>query len=138
MPFLKDTAATLAWGTQLATQLQAGAVVALVGDLGAGKTHVTKGIVQGLGGQTEVTSPTFTLVNEYRDTRPPVFHMDLYRMTTAAEVLALGWDEILDEPAVVIIEWADLFPQLLPSHTQWWRLNTLATGGRSIERISHP
>jgi tRNA threonylcarbamoyladenosine biosynthesis protein TsaE len=135
MQHLADSAATVAWGIEYASTLNPGSVIALVGSLGAGKTHVTKGIVQGLGGQTEVTSPTFTLVHEYRDATPLVFHFDLYRLDSEADLLRLGWDEMLDEPAVIIVEWADLFPQLLPSYTQWWKLTTLPEGGRSIERI---
>lgn len=100
---------TRRWGLTLAESLQAGDVVALCGQLGAGKTQATKGIVVGLGSQADVTSPTFTLVHEYTDGRLPVFHFDFYRMEQSGEVLTLGWDEILDEPGVVIVEWADLF-----------------------------
>jgi tRNA threonylcarbamoyladenosine biosynthesis protein TsaE len=135
---LPDTAATVAWGSQLAAALQPGDVIALVGGLGAGKTHVSKGIAAGLGSSAEVTSPTFTLVHEYRDAQPPVFHLDLYRISSEQELLALGWDEILDQGAIVIVEWADIYPQLLPPHTQWWHLDSLPEGGRKISRIPAP
>ena len=75
---LPDEAATLDWGKQLASTLQPGDVIALIGGLGAGKTHVSKGIVAGLGSDEEVASPTFTLVHEYRRGRLPVFHFDFY------------------------------------------------------------
>ena len=125
--------ATLAWGRELAASLNAGDVVALCGNLGAGKTQATKGIVEGLGSQAAVTSPTFTLVHEYADGRLPVFHFDFYRMERAEEVLTVGWDEILDEPGVVIVEWADLFPDLLPPHTRWFQFTAQDDGPRVVE-----
>jgi tRNA threonylcarbamoyladenosine biosynthesis protein TsaE len=129
---LPDAQATIHWGRQLAAQLKAGDVIALVGDLGAGKTHVSKGIISGLGCREEVTSPTFSLLQEYRDAEPAVYHLDFYRMDTAQEVLALGWDELLDEPAVIIVEWADRFRELMPCYTQWWHISPTPCGGRSI------
>ena len=101
-------------GRQLASCLQAGDVVALTGGLGAGKTHFSKGVVAGLGADDEVTSPTFSLVQEYHSGRLPVFHFDFYRLESAKELLALGWDDYLDEEGVIIAEWADKFPELLP------------------------
>ena len=124
--------ATYEWGAQLAQSLNAGDVVALCGHLGAGKTQATKGIVAGLGSRADVTSPTFTLVHEYFDGRVPVFHFDFYRMDDAAQVLTVGWDDFLDEPGVVIVEWADLFPNLLPAHTRWFHLESLPAGGRRV------
>jgi tRNA threonylcarbamoyladenosine biosynthesis protein TsaE len=130
--YLPDAEATVAWGLSLARSLKPGDVVALVGDLGAGKTHVTKGIVAGLGSEEAVTSPTFSLLQEYRDAQPVVYHLDFYRMDTAQEVLALGWDELLEEEAVVIVEWADRFRELMPCNTQWWHISPVADGGRSV------
>ncbi len=124
--------ATFDWGRELAASLRAGDVVALCGQLGAGKTQATKGILAGLGSQAAVTSPTFTLVHEYTDGRLPVFHFDFYRMDSAEEVLTVGWDDILDEPGVVIIEWADLFPELLPPHTRWFHLTPKPDGSREV------
>ncbi len=123
---------TRLWGITLAESLQVGDVVALCGQLGAGKTQATKGIVVGLGSQADVTSPTFTLVHEYTDGRLPVFHFDFYRMEQSGEVLTLGWDEILDEPGVVIVEWADLFPELLPPHTRWFQFTLQQDGSREV------
>lgn len=123
---------TRRWGLTLAESLQAGDVVALCGQLGAGKTQATKGIVAGLGSLADVTSPTFTLVHEYTDGRLPVFHFDFYRMEQSGEVLTLGWDEILDEPGVVIVEWADLFPELLPPHTRWFQFTLQPDGAREV------
>ena len=103
-----------ALGAELAAGLAAGSVLALVGGLGAGKTRMVKGLARGLGFAGEVTSPTFSLVHEYRGGRLPLFHFDLYRLKDQQELLGIGWDEFLDEPGIVVAEWADLFPDLLP------------------------
>ncbi len=133
---LPDAEATVQWGRELAATLTAGCVIALVGGLGAGKTHITKGVVQGVGSSEEVTSPTFTLVHEYCGGRLPVFHFDFYRLETPGELLSIGWDEFLDEHGIVVVEWADLFPDLLPSETRWFELAVLPGGGRSITEKS--
>ncbi len=122
-----------AWGRDLAQTLSAGDVVALCGQLGAGKTQITMGLVAGLGSAAAVTSPTFTLLHEYLDGRLPVFHFDFYRMEKPEEVLGLGWDEILDEPGIVIVEWADLFPELMPESTHWFDLSARPDGSRVIQ-----
>lgn len=114
---------TLACGREIAATLRSGDVIALCGPMGAGKTHLTQGIVAGLGCTAPVTSPTFTLVNEYRDGRLPVYHLDLYRMESPRELLAIGWDELLETDGVIIAEWADRFPELMPQGTQWVRLS---------------
>ncbi len=124
---------TLAWGRQLATHLHPGDIVALVGTLGAGKTHATKGIVAGLDCAAGVSSPTFTLVHEYLGGRLPVFHFDFYRLKTAGEVIGIGWDDYLDAGGVVIVEWADLFPELLPENTRWFEFELLADDSRLVE-----
>jgi len=111
-------------------------VVALCGQLGAGKTHVVKGLLAGLGSDEDATSPTFSLVHEYAKARLPVFHFDFYRMEREGDLLNIGWDEYLDEPGVVIVEWADLFPGLLPAHAQWYRLEALPEGGRRVTRTA--
>ena len=125
----------MAAGEALAAGLRAGDVVALSGGLGAGKTHFTKGLVRGLGGDDTVTSPTFTLVHEYPSGRLPVFHFDFYRMEREGEVTAIGWDEYLDAGGVCVVEWADRFPALLPAHTQWWALEA-ESDGRRLRRVA--
>lgn len=122
----------LAWGRALGAAAQAGDVVALCGTLGAGKTQAVKGIVAGAGSRREATSPTFTLVHEHLDGRLPVFHLDFYRMSRAGEVLSAGWDELLEEPGLVVVEWADLFPELLPARTRWFDIEVLPEGGRCV------
>ena len=106
-------------GRAASAQPVAGSVIALVGGLGAGKTHWTKGFVAGIGSTEEVTSPTFGLVHEYRGGRLPVVHMDFYRIDSPRELIALGWDEYLESGGIVIAEWADKFPEMLPAHTRW-------------------
>ena len=107
-------------GAQVATELRGGEILALCGDLGAGKTHFVKGIVLGLGGvPQDVTSPTFTLVHEYQACRLPVFHFDFYRLEAESELRNIGWDDYLREDGVLLIEWAERFPDALPKGTRF-------------------
>lgn len=101
-------------GHTLASLLRAGDTVLLTGELGAGKTALTKAIGAGLGVTEEVSSPTFTLVNEYSG-RLPVFHLDLYRLDDAAEALDLGYHDYLIAGGITIVEWADKAPELWPA-----------------------
>lgn len=119
-------------GRKAAAHVSSGSVIALVGGLGAGKTHWTKGLVAGLGSSSEVTSPTFGLVHEYPGGRIPIFHLDFYRLETPEELVGLGWDEYLDAGGVVIAEWGDKFPELLPPETVWLVFSIEADGGRSV------
>lgn len=121
-----------ALGAEFAAAAPPGTVLALTGGLGAGKTHFTKGFVAGLGHAGEVTSPTFSLVHEYRGGRQAVLHFDFYRLKSADELLGLGWDEFLDEGAMVVAEWADLFPELMPPETRWLTFEVAADGARVV------
>jgi tRNA threonylcarbamoyladenosine biosynthesis protein TsaE len=106
---------TIALGRAIARDLPARAVVLLIGDLGSGKTTIAKGIVEGLGAAApeDVSSPTFTLIHEFSGARR-VYHIDLYRLDTAAEVATLGLDDLFEQDAAVLIEWGERFPQLMP------------------------
>ncbi len=126
-----NAATMIAFGEQLAGFLRDGDVVALVGDLGAGKTHITQGIAKGLGYDTEVTSPTFALVNEYVSVRSEVIHFDLYRLELPEELLEIGWEEYLEREAVLIVEWADRFPELMPAGTHCLHIERVE-GGREL------
>jgi tRNA threonylcarbamoyladenosine biosynthesis protein TsaE len=106
-------------GRRAARDAGAGTVIGLIGGLGAGKTHWVKGFAAGMGSPAEVTSPTFGLVHEYGGGRLVVHHLDFYRLASAEELIALGWDEILENGGVVIAEWADKFPEILPAGTRW-------------------
>ena len=130
--------ATSEWGRTLAASLEPGSIIGLCGHLGAGKTQAVKGMVAGLGSHADVTSPTFTLVHEYLDGRIPIYHFDFYRMQRPEEVLSLGWDDYLDEPGVVLVEWADLFPSLLPESARWFRLEATPDGQRQVQELSSP
>lgn len=126
--------AMMSLGQDLAAELQDGSVLALCGDLGAGKTHLTKGLAAGLGCSGVVTSPTFTLVHEYTGGRLPMFHFDFYRMESEEEVLRIGWDEYLDAEGVVVVEWPNKFADLLPSDTVWLQLE-IDGSARLVSRI---
>ncbi len=128
----RDESEMEALGAEIAAGLAPGSVLALVGGLGAGKTRLVKGLARALGFPGEVTSPTFSLVHEYRGGRLPLFHFDLYRLKDDQELLGIGWDEFLDEPGIVVAEWADLFPALLPPETRWLHFEVLPEGGRRI------
>jgi tRNA threonylcarbamoyladenosine biosynthesis protein TsaE len=105
---------TAAVGRTLAERLTAGSVVLLFGDLGAGKTAFARGLAEGLGvSRDEVSSPTFTLVQEYRGGRLTLFHVDLYRLNDPREIDDLGLDEIADE-GVLAIEWAEKLREIAP------------------------
>ena len=108
---------TAAAGAEWARAARAGDVFALIGEVGAGKTQFVKGLVAGIGSRAEVTSPTFTLVHEYRGGRFPVYHFDFYRLESGAAVVGLGFDEYTNGDGVCVIEWADRFPQVLPAGT---------------------
>jgi tRNA threonylcarbamoyladenosine biosynthesis protein TsaE len=109
---------TAAVGRELAGTLSAGAVLLLFGDLGAGKTAFVRGLAEGLGvSRDEVSSPTFTLVQEYRGGSLPLFHVDLYRIDDPRELDELGLDEIAEE-GVIAIEWADRMPSPPPDATR--------------------
>ncbi|MFK7909145.1 MAG: tRNA (adenosine(37)-N6)-threonylcarbamoyltransferase complex ATPase subunit type 1 TsaE [Akkermansiaceae bacterium] len=124
--------AMIALGKEVAATLKTGDVLALKGGLGAGKTHFTKGIVAGLECKSKVTSPTFTLAHEYIGGRLPVFHFDFYRMDFDDEVLRIGWDEYLQEEGVVVVEWPDKFPNLLPENAVWLQFE-LSDNGRVVQ-----
>ena len=112
-------AETFALGETIAATLRPGDVLALCGDLGAGKTHFVKGLAAGLGVASSVTSPTFTLIHEYPGGRLPLYHLDFYRLDIEDDALRIGFEEYLDAGGVLAIEWADKFPDLLPGHTRW-------------------
>jgi len=123
---------TIELGRRIAAELPRRLVILLIGNLGAGKTTLAKGIINGLGAASieEVASPTFTLIHEYGR----VYHIDLYRLETAEEVATLGLDEIFEREAIVLIEWGERFPRLMPKDRLEIRLRALPeSDSRQIE-----
>jgi len=123
---------TIALGEQLAAELSPPCLVLLIGNLGAGKTTIAKGIVKGLGAAQpeDVSSPTFTLIHEYS---PTVYHIDLYRLEHSRELATLGLDELLERKAVILMEWGERFPEILANPHIEVRLQPVSEQSRLIE-----
>ena len=140
MQFLShSTQETEAIGEELAQKLRGGDVLAFTGSLGMGKTAFTRGLARGLGCRGRVTSPTFTIVNEYEG-RTPLFHFDMYRLGSSDELFDIGWDDYLARGGVCAVEWSERLSAPLPDDTIYvdiartdehedWRTITV-TGGR--------
>jgi len=122
---------TEAAGARLGATLKSGDVVALTGELGAGKTIFVQGLARALGVGTAATSPTFVLVNEYRG-RVPVHHVDAYRTTSLAELMDLGIEEMMDGDGITVIEWAERVEPLLPARAVRVRIAGVGDEPRTI------
>ena len=116
---IKNEDDTRAFGLALAEEALPGTVYALIGDLGTGKTTLTKFIAEGLGIERHITSPTFTIVQEYREGRLPLFHFDVYRLRNAEDLFEIGADEYFYGRGVCVVEWADLVMEALPEDTKF-------------------
>ena len=129
----ESDAETIELGRRLAGELPPRGVVLLIGNLGAGKTTLAKGIVEGRGAayRDEVSSPTFTLIHEYGEGR--VYHIDLYRLEEAREVESLGLDELFERDALTLIEWGERFPALMPPGRTEIRIRALDGDAREFE-----
>jgi len=113
-----SVAETEALGAALAARLTPGSVVAFTGDLGAGKTAFTRGLARGLGVTERVTSPTFTIVNEYEGGRLPFFHFDMYRLAGSDELFDIGWEDYLARGGVCAVEWSEKVADALDPSVQ--------------------
>ena len=133
---VQDRAETEAFGHRLAQQLFPGAVVALIGTLGAGKTHLVRAIAEGLGiaNSAVVNSPTFVLIQEY-DARLPIYHFDAYRLATEREFADLGAHEYFAGNGVCLIEWADKVPTCLPKERLEIRITITGEETRRLEVV---
>ena len=121
-------------GERLGRALAPGAVVALLGGLGAGKTAFTRGLASGLGIEAFVSSPTFTIVNEY-DGKVPLFHFDMYRLDSERELFDIGWDDYLERGGVCAVEWSEKVPGAFPPGAIVVKIEDLGGGARRLEVI---
>ena len=113
-------------GTRLAGELEAGDVILLEGELGAGKSELARGIAKGLGVTETVTSPSFTILNVYESGRTPLYHFDWYRLESAEELFELGMDEYLGGDGIALVEWPEICPEAVPE--DYLRIRIEATG----------
>lgn len=123
---------TEAVAQNIAQQLKPGMVIAYEGDLGAGKTAFTRGLAKGLGATDWVTSPTFTIVNEYLSGRIPLFHFDMYRLGSADELWDIGWEDYLLRGGVCAVEWSENIREALEADTIWVRIEKTGEQSRKI------
>ena len=127
---------TMHEGETLGMTLSSGTVVTLYGGLGTGKTVFVRGIASGLGIEARVSSPTFTIVNEY-DGKTPLFHFDLYRIEDEKELFDIGWDDYLGRGGVCVVEWSENAPRAFPPDAVVVKLENLGGNKRRIEVISN-
>lgn len=118
-----EEAETILLGTRVGACLRAGDLVLLTGDLGAGKTHFTGGLARALGISDYVTSPTFTVVNEYEGGRLPLMHFDVYRLGSYDELFEIGFEDYLAREGVCVLEWADLIPEIEEQATRVFKVD---------------
>jgi tRNA threonylcarbamoyladenosine biosynthesis protein TsaE len=126
---------TLKLGKELGSRVKAGDIICLTGDLGAGKTHFSKGIALGLGIEEHITSPTFTIVNEYESGRLKLYHFDVYRVNDPDEISAIGFDEYIFDKGVSIIEWSNYIEELIPSEYLSINITKLPMEGENFRKI---
>ena len=119
-------------GQQFAEEIGVGSILALNGDLGSVKTVFVKGLVAGLGSRTDVTSPTFTILHEYRGGRLPVYHFDFFRLENRESIMRLGLDDYFFGDGVSVIEWGDRFPELIPQRGRWILFEIKSANERAI------
>lgn len=127
---------TAALGKEMAKHAKPGQIFCLTGDLGVGKTVWTKGFAEGLGVQEHVTSPTFTIVNEYRDGRLPFYHFDVYRLGSEEEMDDIGYEEYFYGQGVCLVEWAELFADLIPPNACWITIEKDFAKGEDYRKIT--
>lgn len=126
---------TMSLGKKIGERAKSGDIICLMGDLGTGKTHITKGIAEGLGISDHITSPTFNIVNEY-DGRLKLYHFDVYRVNDPDEIAAIGFDEYIFGDGVSIIEWANYIEDLIPEESLKITIEKLPDQGENSRKIS--
>ncbi len=127
---------TEGFGRKLAGEACPGEVYALDGDLGTGKTVLARGFARGLGISGTVSSPTFTMVHEYRSGRLPLYHFDIYRLPDEDALYDIGWDEYLEAGGVCLVEWASQLAGAMPEETVWIRMEKDPSKGPDYRRIT--
>ena len=130
--YMKNEADTVSFGIELAKNAAPGTVIALTGDLGAGKTTLTKSIAKGLEIDDIIASPTFNIVKEYDTGRLPLYHFDVYRVGDVDEMYKIGCEEYLYGEGVCVVEWANLIEEIMPEDTLWINIEY---GEKEGERI---
>lgn len=130
--YLKEENDTLELGKKIGNLLFDGALLCLNGDLGAGKTSITKGIALGIGISEDITSPTFTIVNEYSENNRLLYHFDVYRIGDSSEMYDIGFDEYMESDGIKIIEWSDIIDDILPKERLNIRIR-YEIQGRSVQ-----
>jgi tRNA threonylcarbamoyladenosine biosynthesis protein TsaE len=111
------------WAASLISPPYTPKTIALCGDLGVGKTEAVRGLARKLSCPHDISSPSFAIVHEYLDGSYPLFHFDFYRLKNIQDVLSIGWDDFISSPAIIVVEWADLFPKLMPPSTHWFQIS---------------
>ncbi|WP_297518019.1 tRNA (adenosine(37)-N6)-threonylcarbamoyltransferase complex ATPase subunit type 1 TsaE [uncultured Clostridium sp.] len=130
---LKDT---MSIGKQLGKLASKGDIICLTGDLGTGKTHMSKGIAEGLGIAEHITSPTFNIVNEYHSGRLTLYHFDVYRVNDPDEIYAIGFDEYIFGEGVSLIEWANYIEELIPNEYLYINIKKIPEKGENFRKIT--
>ncbi len=133
---IKNESETEKFGLETAAALRPGDVLALIGELGTGKTALTSYVAKGLGITRRVNSPTFTIVKEYTDGRLPLYHFDVYRVNDPDELFNIGIDEYFFGEGVCIVEWADLIAEILPENTKFIYIEYGKNEGERIYKCS--
>lgn len=134
--YIKNESETEAFGIELAKTLNAGDIVALIGDLGTGKTALTRYIAKGLGINERINSPTFTIVKEYAEGRLTLYHFDVYRVSDADELFNIGIDDYFFGEGVCVVEWADLISDILPENTKYINIEYGESEGERIYKCT--
>ena len=133
---IKSEADTRAFGLRLAREATQGSVLAMIGELGTGKTTLTKYIAEGLGITEEITSPTFTIVQEYHSGRLPLYHFDLYRVHDLDELFEIGYEEYLYGTGLSVVEWADLAYEMIPKGAAVLKISYTEQEGERLYEFS--
>ncbi|MFR5265827.1 tRNA (adenosine(37)-N6)-threonylcarbamoyltransferase complex ATPase subunit type 1 TsaE [Clostridium sp.] len=127
---------TLNIGKQVGSLVKPGDIICLTGDLGTGKTHMSKGIAEGLGITEHITSPTFNIVNEYHSGRLNLYHFDVYRVNDPDEIYAIGFDEYIFGNGVSLIEWANYIEEIIPNEYLYINIKKIPEKGENFRKIT--